>query len=82
MRKKITERLRKINSQLVCDVEELLEIKLPTSDSDTIAGFVLEYLGRIPQSGEQPKILLDDVSITVVKTEDHRISKLLIEKLR
>ena len=69
-------------SMLVCDVEELLEIKLPTSDSDTIAGFVLEYLGRIPQSGEQPKILLDDVSITVVKTEDHRISKLLIEKLR
>lgn len=67
-------------SMPISDIEELLDTKLPENDSDTIAGFVLEQLGRIPKNGENPKIILDNISLTVTETEDRRISQILIEK--
>ncbi len=67
-------------SMTISDVEELIKVKLPESESDTIAGFVLEQLGTIPKNGENPKIIIGDISLTVTETEERRISKILIEK--
>jgi putative hemolysin len=34
------------------EVNDLLEIDLPSEDSDSIGGFIVNYLGRVPQKGE------------------------------
>ena len=34
------------------EVNDLLEIDLPSEDSDSIGGFIVNYLGRVPQAGE------------------------------
>ncbi|MBI4630356.1 MAG: HlyC/CorC family transporter, partial [Chloroflexi bacterium] len=35
------------------DVNELLDLKLPSDDADTIGGYVYGQLGRVPASGDQ-----------------------------
>lgn len=34
------------------DFNELLDIELPTEDSDTLGGFIFTHLGRVPEAGE------------------------------
>ncbi|MBZ0275872.1 MAG: hemolysin family protein, partial [Anaerolineae bacterium] len=34
------------------DVNDLLEVELPTEDSDTLGGYIFSQLGRVPESGE------------------------------
>lgn len=63
------------------DVEELTGVSFCENDSETIAGFFLEQLGRIPDSGEQPSVESDGLRLTALKTDDRRISEILIEKL-
>lgn len=65
---------------LIEDVEELIGVKLPESECDTVAGFILDKLGRIPEKKEKPVIELDEVRLTALKTEDRRIVTVLVEK--
>lgn len=37
---------------LVADINERFEVKIPEGDYDTIAGFVMTTLGRVPEAGE------------------------------
>ena len=34
------------------EVNDLLAINLPSEDSDSIGGFIIDYLGRVPQTDE------------------------------
>ena len=63
------------------DVEELTGIPLSDSDSETVAGFILERLGRIPSSDEQPYVESDGLRLTALHTDDRRITEVMIEKL-
>ena len=56
-------------------INELLEINIPEGDYETLAGFILSELGRIPETGE--KIAIKDGSIMVT-----RASKNMIEEVR
>lgn len=62
------------------DIAKELELTLPESDCDTVAGFILENLGRIPDDGETPKIEIAGVTFTIDKIEDRRILYVTIEK--
>ncbi|MGN0452476.1 MAG: hemolysin family protein [Ruminococcus sp.] len=63
------------------DVEELLDVEFPESDCDTVAGLILDLLGRIPEAGENPTVEpIKGVRLTVAKTEDRRIVSVLAEK--
>lgn len=63
------------------DVEELIGETLGApEDCETLAAFILEKLGRIPQPEEKPVIKTGDVILTVQEIEDRRISKVLIMK--
>ncbi|HMB70117.1 MAG TPA: hemolysin family protein, partial [bacterium] len=44
---------------------------LSTEESETMAGFVLERTGRIPETGDS--FLLDHLRVTVLKAEPHRV---------
>lgn len=62
------------------DVEELTGVTLSDSDSETVAGFILDKLGRIPTSDEQPYVESDGLRFTALRTDDRRILEVLIEK--
>lgn len=48
---------------------------------DTIAGFVLSLLGRIPGDGEQPTVTFENLRFTVLEMDDRRIDQILLEIL-
>ena len=66
---------------LIEDVEELIgETLNAPEDCDTLAALILDNLGRIPEQGERPVICIGDVTLTVTRIEDRRITKVHIVK--
>ncbi|WP_316608749.1 hemolysin family protein [uncultured Ruminococcus sp.] len=63
------------------DVEELIGTELSDDDSETIAGFILSNLGRIPAAGEHPSVETEGLRFTAAQTDGRRITEVLIERL-
>lgn len=61
-------------------VEELIDVDLPIDEYDTLSGFIIGQLGRIPDEGEQPIVELDDLIFKVEKVEEKRISRIKVCK--
>lgn len=74
------------------EVNDLLAINLPSEDSDSIGGFVINYLGRVPKEGET--FLYDDVrpsnengngvsyknlQVSVIESDERRISRIKVK---
>ena len=53
---------------LVTDVNEYLDLKLPTEAADTLSGLIFSELGRIPTVGDQ--IMVDNTAIRVEAMKD------------
>ena len=62
------------------EISDLIGFELPEGDYDTIAGYLVNVLGRIPGGDEHPVVTVENVTFTVDQVEDRRISKILIEK--
>ena len=62
------------------EISDLVGVELPEGDYDTVAGLVVETLGRIPKENEHPSITIENLTFTVEKVEDKRIAKILIVK--
>lgn len=54
---------------------------MPEEEYDTIAGLVLDKLGKIPIEGERPVVEFENVKFTVANVEKRRIVKVLVELL-
>ncbi|MBN2504369.1 MAG: HlyC/CorC family transporter [Bacilli bacterium] len=64
---------------LVEEVNEALAISLPLDRSyETLAGFILAYIGHIPTKREKIYIDFPDFSLQVEKMDEKRIDKVLI----
>jgi len=57
-------------------LEEHFGIKLPEGGFESVGGFIIHLLGRIPDVGE--KIMFEHLDITVKSSDQRRIHKLLI----
>ena len=71
----------------IYDVNKILNADIPEGDYDTISGFLLEKLGRIPEDEETPIIETEKVTYKIEEYEDKRILKVKacknnIEKLK
>lgn len=64
----------------LCDIKEILDVALESEHYDTLSGFMVEQLGYIPASDEQPWIELQAARLQVVKMEDNRVCKVRLEK--
>lgn len=62
-------------SMPIYEVEKILDIEIPEGDYDTISGYLVEVLGRIPKDKEKPIIETKEVTYKVEKSEDKRIVK-------
>ena len=60
------------------DANETLELGLPEGPYETVAGFVLDLLGRIPKEGEQ--IRYDKLKMVITEIRGVKIEKVLVTK--
>jgi putative hemolysin len=70
-----------INGALSLDkAKDFLEVELPTEDYETLSGFLIGQLGRIPGEEEKPVLEFDGVVFKVEKIIEKRISKVKVCK--
>jgi CBS domain containing-hemolysin-like protein len=58
------------------DVNELLKVKLATSESDTLGGFIYDQLGKVPVPGEI--VQYENLRLEVLSVKDRRILKIKV----
>lgn len=63
-------------SMAIFDVNKILDAEIPEGDYDTISGFLLDKLGRIPKESETPIIETEKVTYKIEEYEDKRIIKI------
>jgi CBS domain containing-hemolysin-like protein len=61
------------------DLNQLMEISLPTEESDTLGGFIYAELGRVPVVGD--RVEFEALSFTVESVAGRRIKKVHIRRL-
>ena len=61
-------------------LNELMDSNLPEDQAETIAGLIIDKLGRFPERNESVEIA--DMRITVLEKEKHRLTRLRLEKIR
>lgn len=67
-----------------CDIDtvaEVLDVELPIEEYNTFAGMILGELGTIPDDGSTPSLEAYNLSIKVLKIEDHRIESAKVAKI-
>ena len=63
------------------DVSELLGITLPEGEYETLSGYLLEKLGRIPEEEEYPVIEDENIIYKIEEYEDKRIIRVKVCKI-
>lgn len=63
------------------EVEELLGIEFPEGEYDTIAGYIMSVIGRIPDPEEHPIVEYEGFGFMVSEMEDRRITRVIAERL-
>ena len=64
----------------IYEVSDLLDIELPEGDYDTLAGYIVSTLGRIPTENEHPTVTFENAEFTVEQVSDRRITKVRVVK--
>ena len=57
----------------IYDVEKILGIEIIEGEYDTLAGYLIEKLGRIPKDNEKPVIETKDATYKIEKVKDKKI---------
>ena len=71
---KISKNMYVIDGDLpVYEVEKLLDISVPDGDYDTLSGYLITKLNRIPDAKEKPIVETDEVTYKIIKCKDNRI---------
>lgn len=74
---KIDETTYRLSGSLsIADVEKILDVDIEEGDYDTISGYLIEKLGRIPSENEKPIVETKYVTYKVEKVKDLMITKI------
>ena len=84
----VEKKIERINSKtFICkggvhlhEIESKLGIKIEEGDYDTIAGFIIDKLGRIPEDGEKCSVETEEVYYRTEKVKNNTIEKVKIVK--
>ncbi len=63
------------------NVEDILMIDLPYDDYDTLSGFMIGKLQRLPRKGEKPEIIFNGYSFKAIDLDTKVINRVLVTKL-
>ncbi|NJL93536.1 MAG: HlyC/CorC family transporter [Anaerolineae bacterium] len=61
------------------DLNELLDIELPTDENDTLGGFIFTELGAVPKEGD--KVVAEGVEMEVLTLDGRRIHRVRVRKV-
>lgn len=59
----------------IYDLRKILDVEIPEGEYDTLSGYLIELLGRIPLDKEKPIIETDKITYKIEEYEDKRIIK-------
>ena len=59
----------------IYDLKKILKLEIPEGEYDTLSGYLIEQLGRIPEDNEKPVIETPKVTYKIEEYEDKRIIK-------
>lgn len=62
------------------DVSDFLGIKLPTEEYETLSGFIIGSLGKIPQKEEEATIEFNGIIFKVEDYNEKKVSKIKVHK--
>lgn len=62
------------------ELSDLLDVDFPEGDYETVGGFLLQQLGRIPEADEHPEVQFENVHFTVKEMDDRRIDAVHVER--
>ncbi len=62
-------------------VSEVLKETLPVDNFVTLSGFIMDLLGRIPKTGENPEVEYKNIAFRVTEIEGKRIEKVEARKI-
>lgn len=58
------------------EVEGLLLVEINNTEADTLSGFLVDYMGKVPESSDKgTEIIMDKVTYTILEVENKHISK-------
>ncbi|MDD5602896.1 MAG: hemolysin family protein [Eubacteriales bacterium] len=78
---KISENTYIIDGKVDLDkVMDELEVQLPSDEFDTLSGFLVGQLGRIPEQDEKPVVEYENIIFTVESLDEKRIAKVKVMK--
>lgn len=63
------------------ELEDMFQIHFPDEDIDTVNGFMLYQLGRLPQENETIEIVYQGFQFDALERDNHMIKKVRIRKL-
>ncbi len=61
------------------ELGELLGVAFPEGEYETVAGYIMDVLGRIPGEDEQPEVVFDNVTFRVLEVEERRIERVFVQ---
>ena len=64
----------------IYEIEKILDVEIPEGEYDTLSGYLVHLLNRIPNKDEDIEIETDDVIYSVEKCMDNKITKVLAIK--
>lgn len=71
----------RINGNMtIYDFEKIVKVKIPEGEYDTISGYLIEQLGRIPKDKEKPVIETENATYKIEKYKDQRIYSIKVCK--
>ncbi len=62
------------------EIEEELELMLPTEEFETFGGYICDVLGRVPDDGSSFTVETEALRITVERVDNHRIQETFVER--
>ena len=57
------------------ELGELLGVHIPEGEYETLAGYIMDVLGRIPGENEHPEVALENITFTVMEMDERRIER-------
>ncbi|HOV26962.1 MAG TPA: hemolysin family protein [Pseudobacteroides sp.] len=79
---KIDDNTYLINGAVSLDeVQEALGVELPVDDYETLSGFVIGQMGRIPEKGDTSTIEFNDLMLKVEEVDEKKVSKIRVCKI-
>ena len=67
-------------SSTLYDIKKIFDVEIPEGDYETLSGYLLEKLGRIPNEDEKPVIEDEYLTYKIEEYEDKRIKHVKVCK--